>query len=435
MKRGLALLGIVLGMTGGAFAQGPRAFVGARVIPIEGPEIADGVLLIDGDRIVALGPRESTPLPAGAEQIDVSGKTIMPGLVDTHNHIGGIGGGDGSSPLQPGVRVYESLNVHDAGFRRAVAGGLTTLNIMPGSGHLSSGQTIYVKLRPARTIEDLAYRNADGSIAGGLKMANGTNSMRDAPFPGTRGKSAALVREEFIKAQEYVEKVKRAGDDPEKLPARDLDMECLAQVLSGDRIVHYHTHRHDDIMTILRLKEEFGFRVVLHHVSEGWRVADEIAASGTPCSVILVDSPGGKIEAEHLIMKTAAVLDKAGVLVAFHTDDWISDSRLFLRMAALGVRAGLPRDKALAALTLSGAKMLDLDNRVGSLKAGKDADFIVLSGDPFSVYTKVEQTWVEGNKVFDRTNPDDRLHAAGGYGAGDEMEPYLCCQEDAEAHQ
>lgn len=405
------------------------AFVGAHLIPIAGPEIPDGVFIVEAGRIVAIGARASTPIPDGVETVDVAGKTIMPGLVDTHSHVGGIGAADGSGPIQPGVRVFDALNVRASGFRRAVAGGLTTLNIMPGSGHLASGQTVYVKLRAARTIADMFIRGADGAIAGGLKMANGTNSIGNAPFPGTRGKSVALVREQFIKAREYAEKLARAGDDPAKNPARDLDLECLAEVLAGNRVVHHHTHRHDDIVTVLRLQQEFGFRVVLHHVSEAWRVAEEIAAAKVPCSVILVDSPGGKLEAEHLVMTTGAVLEKAGVRVAFHTDDWITDSRLFLRMAALGVRAGMSREKALEALTLAGAEMLDLDDRVGSLAVGMDADFVVLSGDPFSVYTKVEQTWVEGVKVFDRADPQDHLHAVGGYGAGDETEPYLCCRE------
>jgi imidazolonepropionase-like amidohydrolase len=182
-------------------------------------------------------------------------------------------------------------------------------------------------------------------------------------------------------------------------------------------------------MTVLRLSKEFGFRVVLHHVSEGWKVADEIAAAGAPCSIIIVDSPGGKLEAINLVYETGAILEKAGVLVAYHTDDWITDSRVFLRSPALGIRAGLSREAALASVTLAGAAMLDLDDRIGSLEPGKDADFIVLSGDPFSVYTKVLETWVEGEKVFDRSNPDDRLYAVGGYGAGhDQDELYLCCQ-------
>ena len=204
------------------------------------------------------------------------------------------------------------------------------------------------------------------------------------------------------------------------------------EVLEGTRMVHHHTHRHDDIMTVLRLAREFGYRVVLHHVSEGWKVAEQIAAAEVPCSIILLDSPGGKLEAIDLIFTTGGVLERAGVPVAFHTDDGITDSRLFLRMAALGVRAGMSRGAALEAVTLAGARMLDLQDRIGSLRPGKDADFVVLSGDPFSVYTQVLETWVEGVKVFDRSDPKDRLYAVGGYGAGHGQTPYHCCFADEE---
>ena len=407
------------------------AFVGARIIPIAGDVIEQGVLIVKDGKIEAVGRRDAVTIPADAKTVDVAGKVLMPGLICTHNHVGGIGGADSSGPIQPGIRILDSLNVHDAGFRRVVAGGLTTLNIMPGSGHLLSGQTIYVKMRKARTIDDIFIRDADGKPTGGMKMANGTNSHRDKPFPGTRGKSAALVREQYIKAQEYRDKIQRAAGDPEKMPPRDLGLEGLVEVLEGKRVVHHHTHRHDDIMTVIRLAKEFGFRVVLHHVSEGWKVAKEIAEAGVPCSIILVDSPGGKLEAVNLIFSTGAVLEKAGVKVAFHTDDWITDSRLFLRSAALGVRAGMSREGALRALTLSGAEMLDLQDSIGSLEPGKDADFIILSGDPLSVYTKVLETWVEGVKVFDRSDPEDYLHAVGGYGAGNDQEPYFCCFDHA----
>jgi imidazolonepropionase-like amidohydrolase len=412
------------------------AFHGAKIIPVEGPEIEAGVLVVQGGKIVAVGAADAIEIPSDAERVDVAGKVIMPGLVDTHSHIGGIGGADGSAPIQPDVRIYDSINALDAGFRRAVAGGLTTLNIMPGSGHLLSGQTVYVKLHGGKTIADLAYRFPDGQPMGGMKMANGTNSIRDnPPFPGTRGKSAALVREQYVKAQEYRDKLKRAGGDPEKMPARDLGMEGLLEVLDGRRIVHHHTHRADDIITVLRLSKEFGFRVVLHHVSEAWKVAEEIAAAKAPCSVILVDSPGGKLEAAEIAFETGAVLERAGSLVAYHTDDWITDSRLFFRAAALGMRSGLTRETALKSLTLHGAMMMDLQDRVGSLKVGKDADFLILSGDPFSVYTKVEQTWAEGRKVFDRSDPEDRLYAVGGYGAGKDQVPYFCCHEHGEGRE
>ncbi len=407
------------------------AFTGATIIPISGDVIESGTLIIDGNKIDAVGSAEDIKLPAGIERVDLSGKTVMPGLVCTHSHIGGIGGADGSGPIQPGVRVYDSINVHDSGFKRALAGGLTTLNIMPGSGHLISGQTVYVKLRfydaKPRTIDDLLIRGSNDEALGGLKMANGTNSMRVAPFPGTRGKSAFLVRQQYIRAREYAAKISSAGDDPDKMPPRDLHLEALVQAMKGERIVHHHTHRHDDIMTVIRISQEFGFPVVLHHVSEGWKVADEIAAAGIPCSIILLDSPGGKLEARYLLPNTGKVLEDAGVRVAFHTDDWITDSRIFLRMAALAVRAGMSREKALQGLTIAGAEMLGLDKRIGDLTPGKDADFVILSGDPLSVYTKVEQTWVEGHKVFDRSDPKDQLYAVGGFGAGHDQDPYFCC--------
>ncbi|MFK7741850.1 MAG: amidohydrolase family protein, partial [Planctomycetota bacterium] len=290
-------------------------------------------------------------------------------------------------------------------------------------------QTIYLKLREVFTVEELAVRNADGSIAGGIKMANGTNPQRKAPFPGTRGKAAALVRAQYHRARDYRRKIEAADGDPAKMPDRSLAMEALLEAMDGKRIVHHHTHRQDDILTVLRLQKEFGFRCVLHHVSEGWMVADEIAAANVPCSVIVIDSPGGKLEAARLSLETGAVLDKKGVLVGFHTDDGITDSRLFLRSAAIAVRAGMDRQKALEAVTIANARMLDMQDRVGTLSVGKDADFVVLSGDPFSVYTRVLETWVEGSKVFDLADPEDRLLATGGYGASNDQSLSLCCYE------
>jgi imidazolonepropionase-like amidohydrolase len=263
-----------------------------------------------------------------------------------------------------------------------------------------------------------------------MKMANGTNSQKDPPFPGTRSKSAALVRQKFLKAQDYRRKVAEAKGDPAQLPERDLEMEGLIDVLEGRVIVHHHAHRADDLLTVLRLRDEFGFKVVLHHASEAWKVADALAKAGAACSVIVVDAPGGKIEAMDMSLATGAVLEKAGVPCAFHTDDPVTDSRLFLRTAALGVRAGMSRAKALEALTLAGARMLDLDGRIGSLEVGKDADLVVLSGDPLALRTKVLQTWVEGRKVFDRDDPDDRLFAVGGYGASRDQRAHACCTDN-----
>ncbi len=422
MKKNLfILLVITLSICSVYGQEKPTAFINAKIIPIVGQPIEQGILLVQNGKITAVGDARTVRLSSDVVQIDVAGKVIMPGLVDSHSHIGEPAGADGSSPIQPDVRILDSVNPRSGSIQRAQSGGITTVNVMPGSGHLDSGQTLYLKLRDdAEKIEDLLIYGADGKYMGGIKFANGTNPMRagGGVFPGTRGKEAALVREQFVKAREYRDKVQKAGGDQSKMPPRDLAMEALVEVLDGKRVVHFHTHRADDIMTVLRLQREFGFRLVLHHVSEGWKVADEIAKQKIPCSIILIDSPGGKLETTDIRFETPAIMDKAGVLFGFHTDDYITDSRFFLREAAIGVRGGLSPEKALYALTLANAKILDLDKRVGSLEAGKDADFIVLSGDPLSVYTHVLQTWIEGSKVFDRSDPKDYLIAVGGDGAG-----------------
>lgn len=426
---GCLLLGLLATVT--AFAQ-PTAYVGAKLIPISGDPIPRGILIVEGGQITAIGAMDQLPVPSNAKRVDVTGKTIMPGLVDSHSHIGGWPGfnADNSEPIQPGLRALDGIDARDATIQRAQAGGITTANLMPGSGHLISGQTVYAKLRDVGSVEDMVITLPDGRMAGGVKMANGTNALKQAKyakFPGTRAKSAALVREAFIAAQEYQKKIAAAGDDSSKTPARDLGLETLSEILAGRRTIQHHTHRHDDILTVLRLKREFGFNVVLQHVSDGWKVADEIAAAGVACSLIVLDSPGSKLEARDVAWRTGAVLEKAGVLVGFHTDDYITDSRFFLRTAALAVRGGMTREGALRALTINNAKILELDDRIGSLERGKDADFIILSGDPFSVYTNVERTFVEGNLVFDHSDPDDHLFAVGGLGASAPTQPYLCC--------
>ncbi len=414
-------LALLLSALTAAAQDDPHVFRGARLLPIAGSPIDDGVLVVQGGRITEVGGPD-TRTPRGAVEHDVSGKVLMPGLVDTHSHVGSVSGGDRSSPLHPDVRNLDSIDVAADSIWRARSGGITTLNIMSGSGHLMSGQTAYVKLRDgARTIEDWLYCDDPlTGICGGMKMANGTNSIGSPPFPGTRAKSAALVRNLYHEAVEYREKMAAAeaeeddedGGEPAK---RDLRMEALVEVLDGRRIVQHHTHRHNDIATVLRLKEEFGFRVVVQHGTESWKVAEELAAAGVPVSITWIDAPGGKEETIDWNMEMGAILERAGVDVGFNTDDFVTDSRLLFRAAAIAVRYGMSREKAIEGLTLAPARMLGLEDRIGSLEAGKDADFVILSGDPLSTYTKVEQTWVEGTMIYDRANPDHRKYAVGGY--------------------
>lgn len=420
-----------------ADASGSQAVVfrGARFYPVSGEPIDDGVLVVQGGKIVSVGTRQAVQPPAGAEIRELSPETvIIPGLVDSHSHIGiyprpGVpahsDGNEMSGPVQGGLRALDSIWPDDPGFRMAVAGGVTTANIMPGSGNVIGGATVYVKLR-GRTIDDMRIQG--GSVLGGLKMANGENpkgygrrSPGQAPF--TRMKVAALQREALQKARDYqskwaaYHKAKAAGDSKAISPDHDLSLEQLVEVLERKRTVHFHTHRADDILTAVRLSEEFGFELVLQHVTEGYLIADELAKRKMPVSLTLVDSPGGKFETAGLLEENAAILEKAGVPVAINTDDFITESRFMLRTGSIAVRGGMSESSALKALTLTPATMMHLEKRLGSLDAGKDADFVILSGRPFSVYTQVLETYIDGQRVYERRA--DWPYQAGGFAVAD----------------
>ena len=409
----------------------PKVFRGARIHPVGGEPIDNGVLVVHRGKIVAVGPA-GTAIPEGATVRDVVGMVIIPGLVDTHSHIGiyprpsvpaHSDGNEPSGAVQGGLRALDAIWPDDPGIRMATAGGVTTANIMPGSGNTIGGATAYVKLR-GRTIEEM--RIADAPVLGGLKMANGENPRgygRRGQAPFTRMKVAALQREAFQKARDYkarweaFRKARDGGDAKSTPPETDLALEQLVEVLDRKRTVHFHCHRADDLMTAVRLSEEFGFEIVLQHATEGYRVAEELAKRKIPASLTLVDSPGGKYETAGLIEENAAVLDKAGVTVAVNTDDYITESRFFLRTGAIAVRGGISESAALRALTLNPATMMHLEKRVGSLEPGKDADFVVLSGAPFSSYTQVLETYIDGAKVFDRAA--NGAYQTGGFALAD----------------
>ena len=416
LVRGVGL-GVAGLLAGNAMAE-VKAFTNAAIYPVDGEPIASGTLVIDGGSIVSVGA--NVAVPDGALIHDLSGAVIVPGFVDTHSHIGGPAGGDRSAITSPETRSLDALDVHSDSFWRARAGGITTVNVMPGSGHLMSGQTTFLKLRAnPRRVEDWLFCDdpADG-VCGSMKMANGTNSIGSKPAPGTRAKSASVVRALFVAAQEYIAKQARAAqaDDDKPPPPRNLGLEAVGQVLAGERSVQFHSHRHNDILTALRIADEFGFEPVIQHGSDAWKIADELAAAGVHVSVTLVDSPGGKEEVLDASLGTAAVLSAAGVDVSLNTDDPVLDSRRLLRYAAMSVRYGMSEAKALEALTLAPARALRLDDRLGSLSPGKDADFVILSGEPFSIYTHVAETWVEGERIYDRDDPEHFRYAVGGFG-------------------
>ncbi len=408
-----------------AKAGKPLVFKNATIhTAIDDKPIKRGTLVVKDGKIVSVsGPDVALPnFPIGAEVLDLKGAVIIPGLVDPHSHVGvwskpsvaaNSDGNESSGPVQPSVRAIDSFNVDDPGIKMALAGGITTANVMPGSGNVIGGQTVYVKYR-GHSIEQMRItgRAGDKEILGGLKMANGENpkgygrNKQQAPF--TRMKIAALQRETFQKAKEY----KSKKDKGEKVD-RDISLEPLVEVLEGKRTVHFHCHRADDLLTAVRISEEFGFELVLQHATEGYRIADVLAKKKIPVSLTLIDSPGGKAETIGLLEENAAVLAKAGVTVTINTDDSITESRFFLRTGALAVRGGMSEAAALKAQTINAAKLLHLDHRLGSLEAGKDADFVILSGRPYSVYTQVLATYIDGKKVFDVKA--DRAYQMGGF--------------------
>jgi imidazolonepropionase-like amidohydrolase len=414
--------------------QATLAIRGGKVYPIGGPPIEHGVLVVANGKIVAVGEEGKIKIPRGATVEDATGKIVMPGIVDSHSHIGIIANplaedsgdaNESSGPIEPGLRAMDAIDPADPNIRMATAGGITTANIMPGSGNVMGGQTAYVKLR-GNTIERMLI---PGTI-GGMKMANGENPKHYGAkdkAPMTRMEEAALARGIYEKATQYkakweaYNKAVAAGDKTAKQPDRDLDLEPVVEVLEGKRVVHNHTHRADDIMTALRLSDEFHYRLVVQHGTESCLVVDELAKRHIPVSFTVVDSLGGKFETINLDLGCPGALERAGIKVALNTDDPITSSRLIIRQAALAVRGGLSEEAALKGLTIYPAEMLDLGSRIGTLEPGKDADFIVLSGPPFSVYTHVLETWIEGQKVFDRSNPQDLRYATGGFGVVDRL--------------
>jgi imidazolonepropionase-like amidohydrolase len=278
-------------------------------------------------------------------------------------------------------------------------------------------------------------------------MANGENPKRvygsRKQAPATRMKVAALQRAEFLKARDYQRKwdayrKKLAAGEEAMVPDVDLSLEPLVEAMAKKRTVHFHSHRADDILTVLRLADEFGFDLVLQHGSESYKVIDELARRKVPVSLTLPDSPGGKAEVIAVLESTAERLTKAGVKVHVNTDDPVTESRFLLRTAAITVRGGLDEQTALKAVTIYPAQALRVDDHVGSLERGKDADFVVLSGEPFRVYTRVMQTYIDGQRVFNLDDPKERLYQTGGFAVTDrsvlpDAKPLIEPQPETEA--
>ena len=367
------------------------------------------VLTVDG-KVVAIGKDLRATLPPGTVPADVhvveaAGKHVTPGLIDCHSHTGIDGGvNEWTQNVTAEVRIADAIDPDDVGWYRELAGGLTAANQLHGSANPIGGQNSVVKLKWGHPAADFPVAGAPG----GIKFALGENVTRSKKrYPSSRLGVEQLLRDRFQGAREHAAAMDRYAGLPDAersrtMPPRpDLELQALAEILAGTRLVHCHSYRQDEIMMLLRVAQDFGFRVAtLQHVLEGYKVAAEIAAHGAGASSFS-DWWAYKVEVMDAIPWNGQMLHDAGVVTSFNSDS----DELARRMnteAAKAMRYGnLPREEAIKLVTLNPAKQLRIDGRVGSLEPGKDADFVIWSADPLSVYARCEQTWIDGERMFD----------------------------------
>jgi imidazolonepropionase-like amidohydrolase len=384
-----------------------QAIVNATLHTIAAGTIEGGTVLIDDQgRIAAVGG--GLALSEGIEILDAGGDHLFPGFVDAHTHLGiweeGVGrafwdGNEASDPVTPHVRALDAINPRDPGLADARGAGVTAVCITPGSANAVCGQAVVIKTAGEVTDRMVIRQPA------GLKMALGENPKsvykpRDK-MPSTRMGTAALIRQALVRAQTYLEKQARAAADPDqKPPDEDLQLESLALALRREIPVRIHAHRADDILTALRLGEEFGLDVVVEHCTEGHKVAEELARAGVPALVGPSLSSRSKVELRELSFATPGELDRAGVTVALISDHPFVPVQYLPLCGGLAIREGLDPDTALRALTLTPAEILGVAERVGSLEPGKDADLALFRGHPFyDVQARCLRTWIEGRIV------------------------------------
>jgi imidazolonepropionase-like amidohydrolase len=359
--------------------------------------------------------------------IDASGRWITPGLIDVHSHLGvyaspGVkahsDGNEMTSPTTPNVWAEHSLWPQDPGFGRALAGGITSLQILPGSGNLIGGRGVTVKNIYSNSYQGMKFPGAPH----GLKMACGENPKRiygdRKQTPMTRMGNVAGYRAQWIDAQRYIDDWKTYeenvadGKDDAKVPKRDLKMETLAAVLNGEIIIHMHCYRADEMLTILDMADEFGYKVgTFHHGVEAYKIADKLAEKGV-CGALWADWWGFKMEAYDGIQENIALVDRPqGSCAIVHSDSGEGIQRLNQEAAkamSSGNRAGLEiaPEHAISWITSNAAKSIGIDDRTGSLEVGKMADVVIWNDNPFSVYAKANQVFIDGALVYDRDNPD-----------------------------
>jgi imidazolonepropionase-like amidohydrolase len=392
-------------------ADSPILIQNATILTVTKGEVKGSILLQNG-KIAQIGA--NVLAPPGATVIDGAGKYVMPGIIDCHSHIMAEAINEGSVSVSSMVGIEDVLNPEDIAIYRALAGGVTTANILHGSANSIGGKTIVMKMRWGKNAKDMEFEGAMPGIKFALgenpKRSNGGGGGRGATaqrYPATRMGVEDVIREAFNDAKAYqaswVEyNAKVAKGEVAIPPARDLKLEPLVEVLEGKRLVHAHCYRQDEILMLLHVADDYGFHIqTLQHVLEGYKVAQEIQQRGTGASTF-ADWWAYKMEANDAIPYNAAILVKKGVVTSLNSDDAELMRHLDKEAAKAMHYGGLTETEALSLVTINPAKQLKIDNRVGSLEVGKDADVLLYDGDPLSNFSKVLKVWIDGHEYFDR---------------------------------
>jgi imidazolonepropionase-like amidohydrolase len=383
----------------------------ATILTVSHGTIEHGSILIKDGKIAEVGP--AIKAPKDAQVLDAVGQWVIPGIIDCHSHIAVDGSvNEGSVSVSSMVNIADVLNPDDIDIYRDLAGGVTVANVLHGSANAIGGQTVVIKLRWGQPASKLPF---EGALPG-IKFALGENPKRSnfsipgstPRYPATRMGVEETIRTAFAEARDYkktwddYDKRLAGGDKNAILPRRDLRLDPLVEVLEGKRYVHAHCYREDEILMLLRVAKEFGFKVqTLQHVLEGYKVADEIAAAGTGASTFS-DWWAYKVEAYDAIPYNAAIMTRRGVIVSVNSDDAEEATHLNQEAAKTMKYGGLSHDEALKLVTINPAIQLGIDKRVGSIDVGKDADLVIYNHDPLSDYAVVQQTLIDGRIYFDR---------------------------------